>query len=194
MKNRHPRIENKVGMKFGKWTVIEKLPVKRGKYYIYEYKCRCDCGKEQNIRNDRLCDGRGVCGCECGKLNAENETSAMKELYRKYKSNASSRGLIFSLSKKDFYSITTMDCAYCGESPKQIFKCRWATEAYFYNGIDRVDNSKGYIVENCVPCCKECNVGKHIKSKEDFLSWIYRVYKYNFIEVEHEINSLYPHF
>ncbi len=26
-----------------------------------------------------------------------------------------------------------------------------------YNGIDRVDNSKGYILSNCKPCCGHCN-------------------------------------
>lgn len=29
------------------------------------------------------------------------------------------------------------------------------------SGLDRIDNSLGHIIENCVPCCKECNVARN---------------------------------
>lgn len=35
--------------------------------------------------------------------------------------------------------------------PKQLYFL------YFYNGIDRLDNTKGYTPENSVACCKHCN-------------------------------------
>ena len=44
-----------------------------------------------------------------------------------------------------------------------------------HNGIDRVDNSKGYHPENCVPCCKTCNIAKQSMSVEEFLAWARRV-------------------
>jgi hypothetical protein len=31
---------------------------------------------------------------------------------------------------------------------------------YVYNGIDRLDNTKGYTIDNIVPCCYKCNVLK----------------------------------
>ncbi len=45
-------------------------------------------------------------------------------------------------------------------------------EPYIYNGIDRVKNEVGYEVENCVACCKTCNIMKQGLSKEDFLNHI----------------------
>src|SRR5438132_12656210 len=40
------------------------------------------------------------------------------------------------------------DCFYCGHV---------ALEGLTLNGIDRVDSSKGYCLENCVACCGMCN-------------------------------------
>ena len=38
------------------------------------------------------------------------------------------------------------------------------------NGVDRVDNTKGYSVDNSVPCCKFCNTAKHTMSEGDFFT------------------------
>ncbi len=42
-------------------------------------------------------------------------------------------------------------------------------EEYIYNGIDRLDSSKGYTLENCVPCCEEINVMKMALTKDRFV-------------------------
>ena len=47
------------------------------------------------------------------------------------------------------------------------------------NGIDRIDSSKGYTVENSVACCKYCNTAKNTMSVDEFLKWIGRVYEFN---------------
>lgn len=52
--------------------------------------------------------------------------------------------------------ITDVDQAYLLESFKQ--PCCYC--GYPSVGVDRKDNSKGHTKENCVPCCKECNVGR----------------------------------
>lgn len=49
---------------------------------------------------------------------------------------------------------------------------------YIYNGIDRVDNAVGYILENCIPCCEFCNKAKGTKTYFDFLDWICRLIAY----------------
>ena|SRR3990167_7754172 len=76
--------------------------------------------------------------------------------FRKYKQNAKERQLFFTLTEKDFQLMWQAPCFYC----KQFIK---------YIGIDRVDNSKGYIKENCVPCCSICNKMKLTMSKEKFI-------------------------
>lgn len=45
-----------------------------------------------------------------------------------------------------------------------------------YNGIDRIDNSKGYNLDNCVTCCTQCNTAKMQETEEDFKKWIIDVY------------------
>lgn len=37
------------------------------------------------------------------------------------------------------------------------------------NGIDRMDNNKGYFLENCVPCCKNCNFIKKSLDPQTFI-------------------------
>jgi hypothetical protein len=44
------------------------------------------------------------------------------------------------------------------------------------SGIDRVDSNKGYTIDNCVPCCKTCNLAKAELSQRDFLDWVRKVY------------------
>ena len=49
------------------------------------------------------------------------------------------------LTQSFVISSLKLPCIYCGDvSP----------------GLDRKDNSKGHTIDNCVPCCKECNVSR----------------------------------
>lgn len=45
---------------------------------------------------------------------------------------------------------------------------------FYFNGIDRVDNFKGYTLENSVPCCTICNRAKSNMLYDDFMSYIQR--------------------
>jgi len=66
--------------------------------------------------------------------------------YKHYERGALKRDLLFELTIEQFTSIIAKECFYCNHHVKD--------EA---NGIDRVDNTKGYVVDNCVPCCEMCN-------------------------------------
>lgn len=92
-----------------------------------------------------------------------------------YKSNAKSRGLPFDLSNEDFEMIASGDCFYCGNPPEKRNPPKdWQLPGY-WSGLDRIDNSKGYSVDNCVPCCKHCNWAKKDLTQEEFYLWITRV-------------------
>lgn len=47
------------------------------------------------------------------------------------------------------------------------------------NGIDRVDSSKNYTIDNCIPCCTMCNFMKQSYPQNDFLNQINKIYHYN---------------
>ncbi len=73
-----------------------------------------------------------------------------------YRSRAKKTNLEFLLTEEQFLSFWEKPCHYCGEKINGI-------------GIDRIDNSKGYSIENCVPCCIDCNKMKMTKTVEQFL-------------------------
>ena len=83
----------------------------------------------------------------------------------------------FELSKEKFYDLISDNCYYCGSKPNSANKRYLKYDSNFrYNGIDRVDNSKGYLVDNCVTCCEICNRAKLTMSLEEFKNWIKKVY------------------
>lgn len=79
-----------------------------------------------------------------------------------------------------------MRCRYCGCAPYQISKssnrtpsCVQAWSTYIYNGIDRIDSSKGYVKGNVVACCGTCNKAKLVMTQPEFLAWVERVYEHS---------------
>lgn len=79
-----------------------------------------------------------------------------------YKNNSKRRGYEFALTLDDFQKIFHQDCAYCGKEDACV--------------IDRVDNSKGYLLENCVSCCGVCNKMKWRFTKDEFLNQVKLIY------------------
>ena len=86
-----------------------------------------------------------------------------------YKSGAAVRNLCFDLSIEYFTEIILQKCYYCSKAHSRRIKYSNVNGKYFgfVNGIDRVDNSLGYIVGNVVACCTKCNeikrdVPKHV--------------------------------
>ena len=102
----------------------------------------------------------GYCN-EC--KNCQN--TAKENRYNLYKKNAKSRNLIFEIKKEEFYNLTQQPCVYCGSLEN-------------YNGLDRLNSSIGYTIENVVPCCSICNKMKLDYSKEFFLEHIKKIIKY----------------
>jgi 5-methylcytosine-specific restriction endonuclease McrA len=77
-----------------------------------------------------------------------------------YTDSASKRKLSFDLSKDQFRHLTSSPCHYCGSRPTMIKMRHNDWTSYVFNGVDRVDNQKGYSLDNCVACCRTCNRGK----------------------------------
>lgn len=60
-------------------------------------------------------------------------------------------------------------------------KCNYCNNLSSYNGIDRIDPEGYYIKENCVPCCKKCNIMKWNRNINDFLQIIKYILSINLI-------------
>ena len=79
------------------------------------------------------------------------------------KSMAKFRKISFSLTLEDCKNLWKQNCFYC----KMI-----AMNTKMGYSIDRIDNDKGYVSNNVVPCCSICNRAKSNLSINEFLEWI----------------------
>jgi len=169
------------GQQFGRLLVVEEAG--RDHRNAVLWRCVCSCGNEKLVISTHLL--RGVvrsCGClHRENLAAINKARTLPEgltafnvLYMRYKKTAEKRKLVFDLTEEDFSFITKMNCSYCGAEPGQITKT--SKSSYTYTGIDRVDNGKGYNLQNVVPCCGLCNSMKRDLSASNFLEHIERIY------------------
>jgi hypothetical protein len=175
-------VSNIIGNRYGFLTVIDVAKERKNGSICYV--CKCDCGNFTIVRRDALIRGRNKsCGCwnkiAKRKPRGDIKDLASRRLYNKYFHCAGTRKIPFSLSLEDVESIIYKPCFYCGRLPENIFTREKIGDKILYSGIDRINNSLGYIPENCVPCCWKCNNSKLIYTKEEFLAWIKRVYEFN---------------
>ncbi len=183
--NQFTRIEIPKGAVFGKLTVLKNVGHKnylssRIDYYL----CRCECGNTKDIRRNHLLAGKTVsCGCHRRSLalKAPGEIS-FSALFNGCKQSAIVRGLLFKLTKYQHRQIIIQNCHYCNAEPayfntsikvdkthKKYIPIETERAAIYANGVDRVNSKIGYTLDNCVPCCYDCNMAKAERSKEEFI-------------------------
>lgn len=117
----------------------------------------------------------GSCGCTLAvrKPKVSFSERRINRLFTSFKVRARRRNLVSNLSKILFVELADSDCYYCGNKPANKENDRG--KIYTYQGIDRVDNSKGYEVDNVVPCCIVCNKMKKAMGQEEFLLHILKI-------------------
>lgn len=183
-------IPDLIGERFGKLIVIKnvKRPQNLKNTEAY-WECQCDCGNIVIVSARSLRSGNTKsCGCLRSELlskmakrvnRIEFGKSAFNRIYYDYKRTAGRRNISFDLSMEDFRKLVEQNCHYCGIEPIRTIKMLSQNGDFVCNGIDRVDNSKGYIKGNVVSCCKECNQSKNNKSVQEFFDWAERLYNHS---------------
>lgn len=164
--------------------------------------CLCDpelggCGNYKIILTAHLRRKQGKtesCGClQLDRARIDKGLAGFNILFTQYSGNARKRNIKFTLIKEEFSGITKQNCYYCGTEPLQIRTTQIGTQdgkdwaEYIYNGIDRIESSKGYTLENCVPCCKICNYMKLSLSIDEFLEHIGKVYSHTKSLLSHRL-------
>ena len=174
------RLINLTGKKFGRLTVIKRVyPNTKDRNVMWL--CKCSCGKEKIINGNSLRRGdTKSCGCLQKEIIGDSRRlsfglASMHATIEQYKKRAKIRGLKFKLTEEQFIKIIKKDCYYCGAKPNNVAKQKECNGNYIYNGIDRIDNNKGYTLDNVVPCCKICNYAKRNLTIQEFEEWIKRV-------------------
>lgn len=179
------------GQRFGRLLVGDRAP-NRGKRTAWF--CVCDCGETKIVPSGPMVDGRvQSCGClkiEVSRRNAtkliaegrgvrsfqyeDSERGPANHVIHVYERNAKTRDLEWALPDEVCRRLFSQPCVYCGVS-----RSNKGRNSFRYNGIDRVDNTRGYEQENVVPCCKFCNKAKGTMSEVEFKAWISRVYQHS---------------
>ncbi|NJO48086.1 MAG: hypothetical protein HC840_00055 [Leptolyngbyaceae cyanobacterium RM2_2_4] len=183
-------IKPKIGEVFAMLTVVG-LAEKAN--FAIRVLCKCECGNTYATRYSNLRNGTTT---SCGCFTKEKMTNArlgppgfasFRIYQNKYIRTAKKRGLEWKLTEEDFKEIVGKDCFWCGAAPalrspynspsirktasKRAIEQSWIA----VNGIDRVNNSLGYLKSNSVPCCTECNLAKLDRTAKQFFEHCKRV-------------------
>jgi hypothetical protein len=175
------------GKRFACWTVLERRPSRgengqRRPYWL----CRCVCGIKREVAGASLRNGISK-SCGCSRLTAKlaahltwlhghvrKPQAARNRVRGIYRRSAEKRGLLFLLDDAEFDRLILHPCYYCGEPPSNEIK----PYGFRYSGIDRVDSEKGYVSDNCVPCCRVCNDMKGVMSFQAFAAQAQKIAKF----------------
>ena len=193
-----------IGSVIGAWTLISVDHIKhKQKYWL----AKCECGTLKPVSTSSLSSGGSKsCGCKRvqnfiasqkvvrntnrkGKpltlptIKHDRElhlyTTRFKNSIRDRKGFAGS-----TLSFDDWKTMVTMPCAYCGtvgSNTQRDFSSGnklVSTTEIRINGIDRIDPTLPYTIENSVSCCKKCNRMKGSMTSDEFITHIKRVLNY----------------
>ncbi len=179
----------KKGDKIGNFTFL-KTEWHNGKNKIWVM--QCECGKEKTFWKKSAITKQKTCGCGIDKAGLTKEQRrTINGRLSSYKQGAKQRQLEWDLSYEKFVEITSQSCFYCNAEPVRINcfenapslqkdspNADWTKYTTYFNGIDRLNNSLGYVENNVVPCCTYCNRAKSDLSFNDFKNHIETIYKW----------------
>ncbi len=173
----------KVGDKIGKLTVLKLTNKMYHKHAVYL--CQCACGNTCELDTGRLLKakkgkkgGSKSCGCNRPYYRYDDRHFIMlRKVYSSIRSSARSRNIDFKLSHNQVYELVESPCYYCTTEQSNMFYDRYTDYIIRYNGIDRIDSSRGYEDGNVVPCCRWCNMAKHLRTVAEFSAWALKLAK-----------------
>jgi len=163
MKKSFPR--DLTGIYFSNLTIVKFIHKEVGRSI---WLCRCDCRNKIKVRRHNLTMGVTK---SCSYIRRIN--GVLNNVFTRYKRQAKTRNLKFNLIKEQVRHLIFNKCSYCGSKPEN----KNTRSSLQYNGIDRLNNKKGYTKFNCVTACKYCNRGKGIRTLTEFHNWIINIYE-----------------
>lgn len=169
-----------VNQRFGRLLVLWRAEKGQHQSRSMRWVCRCNCGELATVSASALRMGKTQsCGClQSDTASLPPGRCGFNSLIDKYKRSAAKRGLEWVLTNEEFRQLVTSPCHYCGEAPTQISVPQSENGKFFYNGIDRLNNKVGYVIENVVSCCGTHNRMKGTMSYREFMAGCEKVAMY----------------
>jgi hypothetical protein len=168
---------------------VQYCDISRGCFNILSDDIKCgECrNKERQKAATELAALRHQYGINLPEQNERDElfekqesiSVEVKEVWRNIQRNASMRKRLFTLAQEEFEKLVIQPCYYCGFYSMHKFV-----------GIDRIDNNKGYILENCVPACKMCNMIKNADHPNAFLDKVELICAYRQTPIYNNASSI----
>lgn len=90
--------------------------------------------------------------------------------YEHYRYRAYQKNIGWNLTEENVIAIKKRPC----------YICKRQAKGQFSNGIDRIDNTKGYSLSNCASCCGECNYMKKDFNIDVLLDQMLKIYNHSF--------------
>ena len=176
-----------VGKQYGRLTVVERMGTQGSNAM---WLCQCECGRKTVARGTNL---RGGLSTSCGwSRTLPDGEAAFNAMFTNRRHSARKRGLEWALTKAQVRTFAGQRCHYCGIEPSSVSHQPGPGADYVYNGMDRVDNSRGYTIDNVVTCCVTCNKAKNTMTQGEFARWIVRVYQRfarRFEDIDQEVKN-----
>lgn len=156
--------------RLGASSICKECYNKRGYHKTYRAKRRAEDLYGYLERNAAVMRDWRERNAEHCKEYMKKYNSGVERKWEWYKNRAAKEQLPLDEAHKDeikefFLSL----CTYCAREP----------DLYDVNGLDRIDNTKGYTIDNIVACCKSCNMMKRTASVADFLAVASRIAEFH---------------
>lgn len=166
-----------IGQKFGSLTVehFDCVDLKGNTQWI----CRCDCGANYTARGARLKSGHTTACRDCSfkrMRNPDGIGDMSIHYWNQVIRGAERRGLIVEVSKEDAYGVFLDQNRKCALSGVPIwFPPRTNRPQEGNASLDRIDSSRGYILDNIQWVHKVVNRMKMDLTESEFLEWCGRL-------------------
>ena len=171
------------GQRFGRLLVTgygtSKVSAAGKKTAMWNVLCECGTSKQVSAGNLRH---RSVESCGCRRKEGLNKkeygVASFNSKLSIYKNGAKKRNLSFELTKEQFKEICQKPCVYCGSTNATEHQANHCNGPFISNGIDRVNSSLGYTIDNSVSCCSTCNRMKMDHSLDFFIEHMQKVLRH----------------
>jgi len=175
-------MKNEKGNKYGSLTVLKENGRTTSSQSL-KWLCRCECGNTKTIIGQNLRNGSSKsCGCGMGRKGKFKNSAAYTHHYNILKTSCKKLKRELELNFKEWVKLVNKNCFYCGEKPNNkrysYNRVKNIDTFALFNGVDRIDSSKGYLKNNVVSCCIKCNRMKSDFTKENFLNHIKKIYNH----------------
>jgi hypothetical protein len=161
------RRQNLSNVRFGKLIVISfhGHHITSGGRSKVLWNCKCDCGNTTVVSADSLRIGdTSSCGCGIKSFHCTSgNTKSLQRYYTHLKYGADKRKIEFNITKEDLESLLIRQNNKCSLSNLEISLSDGTAS------VDRIDNNKGYIVNNIQFIYRPINYMKNTLSNNEFL-------------------------